>query len=66
MKKIRISFDTTPKMKDIINSLSSRCGITQSEMLRRAISLLLVFEEAKDRGESMAFVKNEKLVSRLV
>ena len=59
-KKIRLSIDVTPQMKKVIDDLSE---VTQAETFRKAIALLWAI---KKDGESVAMIKDNKIVARLV
>lgn len=65
-KMIRISLDLTPDMKDTVDSLATAAGINNSELLRRAISLMKAVKEGEKRGESPALVKDNQIVARIV
>jgi hypothetical protein len=63
---IRLSLDLTPEMKQIVDTLAEISGITQSEVLRRSIGLLKLAKEGEKKGESLALVKNDRVVAKLV
>ena len=65
-KKIRLSLDVTPKMKQIIENLANEAGTNQGEILRRAIALLRAVKTAEAQGESVALVKNNVVTAKLV
>jgi predicted DNA-binding protein len=65
-KKIRLSLDVTPQMKQIIDDLASTSGITQAEILRRAIALLRAVKKGEIQGESVVMEKDGQIVARLV
>lgn len=55
-RKVRLTLDLTPKMKDILDQLATEAGATQAEILRRAIALLWGAKNAERRGESLALI----------
>ncbi|MHC9544599.1 MAG: ribbon-helix-helix protein, CopG family [Vulcanimicrobiota bacterium] len=65
-KMIRMSLDLTPEMKESVDSLAAAAGINNSELLRRAISLMKAVKEGEKRGESPALVKDNQIVARIV
>lgn len=65
-KKIRFTLDLTPEMKTAIDELASISGTTQADILRRAIALLRAAKQGEQQGESIAMVKDDKVVARLV
>jgi hypothetical protein len=58
-EKIRLSLDMTPAMKEVIDDLAAREGITRAELLRRAIALLKTVKDAQQKGESPALIDGE-------
>jgi hypothetical protein len=66
-EKIRLSLDMTPAMKDVIDQLAEREGITRAELLRRAIALLKTVKDAEEKGERAALINEEgHVTARLV
>jgi len=66
MKKIRLSLDLTPEMKVLLERLAEESGVDQGEILRRAIALFNTAKQAEAAGESIATVKDGKIVARLI
>ncbi len=63
VKKIRLSLDVTPPMKEIIEELASEMGTNQGEVLRRAIALLRAAKKVEKDGEQLCATKDGKTVS---
>lgn len=66
MDTIRVSLDLTSEMKQIVDDLARNAGVSQAELLRRAIGLMKVVKEGEKRGEAVALVKDDQVVARLV
>lgn len=66
MKKIRLSLDVIPAMKELIETLARDAGINQGEMLRRSIALYRAVKEGEKKGEQVAMVKDGKILYKMV
>jgi hypothetical protein len=66
-RKIRLSLDVTPEMKDVLDSLAVNAGTTQADVLRRAVALYATAKKAQESGEGEpAIAKDGKVVVKLV
>jgi len=50
-KTVRMSLDLSPEANELLESLSNKIHGSKSEVLRRAIVLLAVAVEAKEKGQ---------------
>jgi Arc/MetJ-type ribon-helix-helix transcriptional regulator len=64
----RINFDVSPELDQTIERLVKQTGsASKSELLRRAIALMEVAAEAKQKGEKVVIAdKNRKLVAEVL
>ena len=54
--KIRVVFEVSPEVNDIIEGLASRLGITKVEVVRRSLSLYEdAVKEVRDRNGEIIF-----------
>ena len=60
MKKIRLSLDLTPAMKDILEKLAEENGVSQGEVLRFGIALYKAVKDGQKQGEYPAMLKDGK------
>lgn len=64
---VRAVLEMSPEMKDVLDDLAAREGITHAELFRRAIALLKTVKDAEDRGEKPALIDGEgHVTARLV
>ncbi|OUL17661.1 DNA-binding protein [Nostoc sp. T09] len=61
--KIRLSLDVSPELNDIITELAQKSGSTKSDVLRKAIALMEIAIDAKDRGEKLGLVDKTQSVN---
>jgi hypothetical protein len=52
-KKIKLSLEVTPELNRVIERIAGATGATKSEALRKAIVLMGVAVEAKEKGERL-------------
>lgn len=65
--RIRVSLDLTLEANDVLERLATRSGTTKSDVLRRAIALVEVAQDAKDRGHALAVAATDgAVVARIV
>lgn len=55
-EKVRVSLDLSPILNDQLEQIMAEEGLTKSELLRRAIALLKVATDAKQRGLSLGLL----------
>ena len=67
-KPIRLSLTLTPEADEILTKAARKLTYgNKSDMLRRAIALISIMEEAKEKNEDLAIVdKQGHLVSKIV
>lgn len=66
-EKVRLTLDVSADLNRTLEALTEKTGGTKSELLRRAIALMEVAVEAKQRGQRLGLVDREdKLVTRIV
>lgn len=65
---IRLSLDVSPELYETIEGLAKDSHTTKSGVLRKAIELIRVANEAKHRGQLVGIVdkKNKRLVREIV
>lgn len=67
LRKIRLSLDVTPEMKEVLDGLALTVGTTQADVLRRAVALYAAVKQAERSGEGeAALAKDGKVVVKLV
>jgi hypothetical protein len=59
--KVRLSINLAPAVAETLNGYSKRKGITATEAIRRAISMLVYIDAAQDRGASINISENGTL-----
>ena len=65
--KIRLTVDVSPELNETLNALASNSSTTKSDVLRKAITLMEVFSQARERGEKIAIVdQNETTKTEIV
>jgi hypothetical protein len=52
-KKIKLSIEVTPELNRVIERIADATGATKSEAVRKAIVLMDVAVEAKEKGERL-------------
>ncbi|WP_044186032.1 ribbon-helix-helix protein, CopG family [Hyalangium minutum] len=57
--KVRISLDLSPALNETLEEIMAEEHITKSELLRRAIGLLKVANDAKKRGQSLGLLDEQ-------
>ncbi len=67
-KPVRLSLTLTPEADEILTKAAKKLAYgNKSDMLRRAIALISIMEEAKEKNEDLAIVdKQGRLVSKIV
>jgi predicted transcriptional regulator len=51
--KVRLSLDVSPELNDLLEQLARETHATKSDVLRKAIALMDVAVEAKERGQKL-------------
>lgn len=58
---VRLSINLSPAVADTVRSYSKRKGVSVTEAVRRAISMLAYIDAAQDRGASINLSENGTL-----
>lgn len=67
LEKFRITVDMTAPLKNALDRLAARDGITQAQVLRNAIAVLNAIKEAQAKGEGEpAIVKDGNVTYKLI
>ncbi len=65
--KVRLSLDLAPDVNNFLEALASSLGTTKSEVLRKAIALMKVASDAKERHQSIGVIDaDKKVVSEII
>lgn len=62
--KIRLSLDVSPELNDTLGELAQKTGTTKSEVLRKAIALMEVAVEAKEKHNRLGILDEERHLVR--
>ncbi|MEH2352631.1 MULTISPECIES: ribbon-helix-helix protein, CopG family [unclassified Nostoc] len=62
--KIRLSLDVSSELNETITQLAKKSGGSKSDILRKAIALMEVAVDAKERGEKVALLNKDQTVNR--
>ena len=66
-ERVRLSLDVTADVNATLERLAEETGNTKSDILRKAIGLMMVAADAKKKGETLGVVGEDgKLHVRLV
>jgi hypothetical protein len=64
--KVRLSLDVSQQLNRTLDDIASSLGITKAEALRRAITLMELAVEGKERGERVALADRDgKVVTKI-
>lgn len=65
--KVRLSLDLSPQTNSLLERVVSDQGTTKSDVMRKAIALVLVAEDARREGRSLGVIDaNKQLVAEIV
>ena len=65
--KVRLSLDLSPQTNDLLEQVVAQQGTTKSDVMRKAIALVLVAEDARRGGQSLGVIDaDKKLVAEIV
>ena len=64
----RINFDVSPELDQAIEKLVKQTGsASKSELIRRAIALMVIASEAKEKGEKVVIAdRNRKPIAEIL
>lgn len=58
--KVRMTLDLTPELDKSLGEIAVRERISKSDVLRRALALVLVANEAKSEGRALGIINRKK------
>lgn len=65
--KVRLSLDLSPQTNDLLEKVVAQQGTTKSDVMRKAIALVIVAEDARRDGQSLGVIDaDKKLVAEIV
>lgn len=66
-EKVRLSLDLSQELNETLDRLAAEGGTTKSELLRKAIALVEVATQAKQKHQKLAIVdEHQQVVSQIV
>lgn len=66
-EKIRLTLDVSQELNRTLEELAEQTGSTKSDLLRRAIALMEVAVDAKQKGQNLTVSdKQDKVVTKIV
>jgi hypothetical protein len=64
--KVRLSLDVSKQLNATLDEIAAALGITKAEALRRAITLMELAVEGKERGQRVALAdKDDRVVTKI-
>jgi predicted transcriptional regulator len=57
--KVRLTVDVSAELNQTLNRLAQDSGTTKSEILRKAVTLMEVAAQARDRGQKLALIDRQ-------
>jgi hypothetical protein len=65
--KVRLTFEVSQEMNELLDKLADESGGTKSELLRKAIALMEVAVEAKRKRNALGVIDSQdRLVTKIV
>ena len=58
--KVRITLDLNKDLDKSLESIAAKSHISKSDVLRKALALILIADEAKDQGQSLGIIDRKK------
>jgi len=66
-EKIRLTLDISPETNEVIEGLAQSIGCSKSDVLRKAVSLLAIANEAKLAGRKFGIAeKDQPLATEII
>jgi predicted transcriptional regulator len=66
-ERVRVSFEMPVEMNKILDKLADSLDSTRTDVLRKAIALLQVVAEGKEKGQQLALVdKQDQITSKII
>jgi predicted transcriptional regulator len=62
-EKVRLSLDISPEVNQLLEDLADATGGTKSDVLRKAIALMNVAVDAKQRGLKLGLAEKEQTLT---
>jgi LysM repeat protein len=57
--KVRLTVDVSAELNQTLSRLAQDSGTTKSEILRKAVTLMEVAAQARDRGQKLALIDRQ-------
>lgn len=65
--RVRLSLDVSSKVNDQLEALAEEEGTSKSDIMRKAIALVIVTVEAKHKGQKLGILdKDRQVLSEIV
>ena len=58
--KVRITLDLNKDLDKSLEAIAAKSHISKSDVLRKALTLILIADEAKDQGQSLGIIDRKK------
>ena len=66
-EKVRLSLDVSPELNQVLEDLAAKIHGTKSDVLRKAIALMEVEVDAKEKHQKLGIMdENRQLVTEIV
>jgi predicted transcriptional regulator len=66
-EKVRMNLQVSPEISDLLEKIADETGSNRSEVIRRALALMKVAHEARQRGKRLGLVSDpDKLETEIV
>ena len=66
-EKVRLSLDVSPELNQVLEELATKIHGTKSDVLRKAIALMDVAVQAKEKHQKLGIMdENQQLVTEIV
>ena len=61
--KVRLSLDISPELNDLLEELAETSGVSKSDVLRRAITLMKIAVDAKQTGKKFGIAEKDQTIA---
>jgi predicted transcriptional regulator len=65
-EKVRLSLDLSPQVNATLEGLAEKLGGTKSDVLRKAIALMEVAVDARERGQQLGIANRDQLLTTII
>jgi predicted transcriptional regulator len=62
-EKIRLSLDVSPEVNQLLDNLAASTGGTKSDVIRKAIALIKVAVEGKEKGLKLGLAESNQVLT---